>query len=69
MKMHSISTQELRAMETMGSADDSSRRKSVFAADQNLPEGSHLKTELVLMQRKYERLAQKERRMMVNFLI
>ena len=57
-------------MEQIGSSSDDhagrSRRKSTFVGDFQAPDGSHLKTELVLMQRKYERLAQKEKRMMVT---
>ena len=53
-------------MEQIGSAADSSRRKSVFAHDTPAPDNAHIRTELVLMQRKYERLAQKEKRMMVG---
>ncbi|KAK3761147.1 hypothetical protein RRG08_022551 [Elysia crispata] len=59
-----LTTKELRQMEQIGSAADSSRRKSVFAHDTPAPDNAHIRTELVLMQRKYERLAQKEKRMM-----
>lgn len=61
-----ICLQELRQMEQMGSAAQSGRRKSVFIHDTSVSDNSHLKTELILVQRKYERLAQKEKRMMVG---
>ena len=54
-------------MEQMGSGSDSGRRKSVFVQDTAAPDNAHIRTELVLMQRKYERLAQKEKRMMVSW--
>lgn len=41
------------------------RRGSIFSAE-TMSDQSHLKTEVVLLQRKYERLAQKERRMQVR---
>ncbi|XP_012936827.1 kinesin-like protein KIF28P [Aplysia californica] len=63
-KLSKLTTKELRQMEQIGSSDEHGRRKSVFAAEPQTHDHSHLKTELVLMQRKYERLAQKERRMM-----
>ncbi|GFS07871.1 kinesin-related protein 1 [Elysia marginata] len=63
-KLAKLTTKELRQMEQIGSAAESSRRKSVFVHDTPAPDNAHIRTELVLMQRKYERLAQKEKRMM-----
>ncbi|GFO20644.1 kinesin-like protein, partial [Plakobranchus ocellatus] len=63
-KLAKLTTKELRQMEQIGSAAENSRRKSVFIHDAPAPDNSHIKTELVLLQRKYERLAQKEKRMM-----
>jgi hypothetical protein len=58
--------QELRQMEQIGSAAENGRRGTIFAQESPLADQSHLKTEIVLMQRKYERLLQKERRMIVS---
>nr|XP_022339415.1 kinesin-like protein KIF28P isoform X2 [Crassostrea virginica] len=56
--------QELRQMETMENttANASGRRATMFG-NEIASDTSHLKTEVVLLQRKYERLQQKERRM------
>ncbi|XP_071088999.1 kinesin-like protein KIF28 isoform X1 [Haliotis cracherodii] len=58
-----LSTRELRQMEQMGNMADNGRRGTIFGNDAAVSEQSHLKTEIVLLQRKYERLAQKEKRM------
>ncbi|BFZ12722.1 hypothetical protein BsWGS_15761 [Bradybaena similaris] len=63
-KFSKLTTKELRQMEQMGSSAQAGRRKSVFIHDTSVSDNSHLKTELILVQRKYERLAQKEKRMM-----
>nr|XP_019926809.2 kinesin-like protein KIF28P isoform X17 [Crassostrea gigas] len=56
--------QELRQMENMenSTANASGRRATMFG-NEIASDTSHLKTEVVLLQRKYERLQQKERRM------
>ena len=53
-------------METMENttANASGRRATMFG-NEIASDTSHLKTEVVLLQRKYERLQQKERRMQV----
>ena len=59
--------QELRQME-FGEAPSSvgmARRNTHFALE-TASDQSHLKTEVLLLQRRYERLAAKERRMQVN---
>lgn len=58
--------QELRQMDSMehGNPQNSVRRNTIFSAE-TMSDQSHLKTEVVLLQRKYERLQQKERRMQV----
>lgn len=61
-------SQELRQMEQIETAAENGRRNTIFAQESLLPEHVHLKTELALMQRKYERLLQKERRMIVSVL-
>ena len=53
-------------MEQMGTAAENGRRNTIFAQESPVADQSHLKTEIVLMQRKYERLLQKERRMIVS---
>ncbi|XP_046580338.1 kinesin-like protein KIF28P isoform X2 [Haliotis rubra] len=58
-----LSTRELRQMEQMGNMADNGRRGTIFGNDAVVSDQSHLKTEIVLLQRKYERLAQKEKRM------
>ncbi|XP_059148912.1 kinesin-like protein KIF28 isoform X2 [Physella acuta] len=63
-KLSKLSTKELRHMEQIGPTSQVNRKKSVISHDLQAPESSHLKTELFLLQRKYERLAQKEKRMM-----
>ncbi|VDI33207.1 Hypothetical predicted protein, partial [Mytilus galloprovincialis] len=56
--------EELRQMDSMehGNPQNSVRRNTIFSAE-TMSDQSHLKTEVVLLQRKYERLQQKERRM------
>jgi hypothetical protein len=44
------------------------RRNTHFALE-TASDQSHLKTEVLLLQRKYERLASKEKRMQVRFYI
>ncbi|KAH9515666.1 Kinesin-like protein kif28p [Bulinus truncatus] len=63
-KLSKLSTKELREMEQNESSAPMARRRSIFQQDVQAFEGAHLKTDLVLLQRKYERLAQKEKRMM-----
>ncbi|XP_067652315.1 kinesin-like protein KIF28 [Haliotis asinina] len=58
-----LSTRELRQMEQMGNMADNGRRGTIFGNDAVVSDQSHMKTEIVLLQRKYERLAQKEKRM------
>ena len=53
-------------MEQIGTAAENGRRGTIFAQEAPAADHSHLKTEIVLMQRKYERLLQKERRMIVS---
>ncbi|XP_064610352.1 kinesin-like protein KIF28 [Liolophura sinensis] len=60
-KLLKLTTKELRQMEHMQEPSLMNRRTS-FSSDAPT-EQSHLKSELMLLQRKYERLAQKERRM------
>ena len=50
---------------SMEHPQQSVRRGTIFSAETKSDQ-SHLKTEVVLLQRKYERLAQKERRMQVR---
>ncbi|XP_078336846.1 kinesin-like protein KIF28 isoform X12 [Crassostrea virginica] len=63
-KLLKLNTRELRQMETMENttANASGRRATMFG-NEIASDTSHLKTEVVLLQRKYERLQQKERRM------
>ena len=59
--------QELRQMEQMGTAAENGRHNQLFSKQEShQADQSHLKTEVTLMQHKYERLLQKERRMMVG---
>ena len=53
-------------MEQIGTAAENGRRNTIFSQESPMADQSHLKTEIVLMQRKYERLLQKERRMIVS---
>lgn len=64
--MNIFVVQELRQMENMenSTANASGRRATMFG-NEIASDTSHLKTEVVLLQRKYERLQQKERRMQV----
>ncbi|XP_076469926.1 kinesin-like protein KIF28 isoform X2 [Babylonia areolata] len=62
-KLAKLTTKELRQMEQIGTAAENGRRNTIFAQEPLLPDQSQLKTEIVLIQRKYERLLQKERRM------
>lgn len=58
--------QELRQMDSMDQhPQNQARRNTIFSAE-TMSDQSHLKTEVVLLQRKYERLVQKERRMQVH---
>lgn len=59
-----ICFQELRQMEHIENPT-SARRNTIFCLE-TASDQSHLKTELVLLQRKYERLAQKEHRMQAS---
>ncbi|VDI33206.1 Hypothetical predicted protein, partial [Mytilus galloprovincialis] len=63
-KLLKLTTRELRQMDSMehGNPQNSVRRNTIFSAE-TMSDQSHLKTEVVLLQRKYERLQQKERRM------
>lgn len=63
-KLLKLNTRELRQMENMenSTANASGRRATMFG-NEIASDTSHLKTEVVLLQRKYERLQQKERRM------
>ncbi|XP_061166469.1 kinesin-like protein KIF28 isoform X2 [Saccostrea echinata] len=63
-KLLKLNTRELRQMENMenSQAHASGRRGTMFG-NEIASDTSHLKTEVVLLQRKYERLQQKERRM------
>ncbi|XP_048735911.1 kinesin-like protein KIF28 isoform X5 [Ostrea edulis] len=63
-KLLKLNTRELRQMENMenSQAHASGRRATMFG-NEIASDTSHLKTEVVLLQRKYERLQQKERRM------
>ena len=62
-KLLKLTTRELRQMDSsMEHPQQSVRRGTIFSAETKSDQ-SHLKTEVVLLQRKYERLAQKERRM------
>ncbi|KAK3605709.1 hypothetical protein CHS0354_013504 [Potamilus streckersoni] len=63
-KLLKLTTKELRQMEQGDppASVSAARRNSVFALE-TASDQSHLKTELMLLQRKYERLVQKERRM------
>ncbi|KAK0041455.1 kinesin-like protein KIF28P [Biomphalaria pfeifferi] len=63
-KLAKLTTKELREMDQTESSTQAVRKKSIFQSDTHASEGAHLKTDLVLLQRKYERLAQKEKRMM-----
>lgn len=66
IRMNIFVVQELRQMENMenSTANASGRRATMFG-NEIASDTSHLKTEVVLLQRKYERLQQKERRMQV----
>lgn len=66
IRLNIFVVQELRQMENMenSTANASGRRATMFGND-IASDTSHLKTEVVLLQRKYERLQQKERRMQV----
>ncbi|KAK3085516.1 hypothetical protein FSP39_004469 [Pinctada imbricata] len=63
-KLKKLTTKELRQMDNMEhpQASSSGRRATIFS-NEVASDQSHLKTEIVLLQRKYERLASKERRM------
>lgn len=56
-------------MDTMQSASKPNRalerRNTIFPMDSTTPDPSQIKSELVLQQRKYERLEQKEKRIQV----
>ena len=54
-------------MDQIGNVAASGRRGTIFGSEAIMaPENNaHVKTELVVLQRKYERLAQKEKRMQV----
>ena len=56
-------------MDSMDHHPQSSVRRGTIFMAENMSDQSHLKTEVVLLQRKYERLAQKERRMQVRKLV
>ncbi|XP_071172301.1 kinesin-like protein KIF28 isoform X6 [Mytilus edulis] len=64
LKYEEMRQLELRQMDSMehGNPQNSVRRNTIFSAE-TMSDQSHLKTEVVLLQRKYERLQQKERRM------
>lgn len=66
IRLNIFVVQELRQMENMenSTANASGRRATMFG-NEIASDTSHLKTEVVLLQRKYERLQQKERRMQV----
>ncbi|KAL5021850.1 hypothetical protein ScPMuIL_001005 [Solemya velum] len=64
-KLLKLTTRELRQMEHVENPT-AARRNTIFCLE-NASDQSHLKTELVLLQRKYERLAQKEHRMQASF--
>ena len=57
--------QELRQMDNMEHPQASNARRATIFSNEVASDQSHLKTEVVLLQRKYERLASKERRMQV----
>ncbi|XP_041375232.1 LOW QUALITY PROTEIN: kinesin-like protein KIF28P [Gigantopelta aegis] len=64
-KLQKLTTRELRQMDQIGNVAASGRRGTIFGSEAIMaPENNaHVKTELVVLQRKYERLAQKEKRM------
>ncbi|KAK7114935.1 hypothetical protein V1264_000908 [Littorina saxatilis] len=62
-KLAKLTTKELRKMEQISTVAENGRRGTIFSQEPLLADQAHLKTEIVLMQRKYERLLQKERRM------
>lgn len=62
-KLMKLTTRELRQMDSLDQhPQNQARRNTIFSAE-TMSDQSHLKTEVVLLQRKYERLVQKERRM------
>ena len=58
--------QELRQMNNMKETMDTSVRRKTLFGNEIASDQSHLKAEVVLLQRKYDRLAQKERRLQVH---
>ncbi|XP_076448715.1 kinesin-like protein KIF28 isoform X2 [Babylonia areolata] len=62
-RLAKLTTKELRKREQMTPSGDGGERQSKMVPETPCPDQSHMKTEIDLMHRKYERLMQKERRM------
>lgn len=63
--MPSLLSQELRQLEQMQKTSQNTRRDTSFTLNESTDGESRIKSEYVLLERKYERLVQKEKRLQV----